>query len=268
MKLANFSHGLPATLLVLSGMCAPSVQAQMGTSDTEPLKLELALGASRGTQSFFKGVLLQSRTDPLIGLNAAKGRWFASVQNGLGYLLTDSPVLSAGVSANYMLGRKESYEARYRGLGNVAGAVGAYGFVEWRPVKDAVTVYANVVSTVGALGAANGSLATAGVTLGLPVTSQLSAFADVYANWANTNYAQTYYGVNATQSVASGYAVYRPQGGLLSSTPSLGLEYAWDTHWRTTGFMGTTRLASLAANSPVVGQRRQPVAALLTTYRF
>lgn len=254
-----------AAVMTLLGAASSCAFAQMGTADESILKLDLSLGASHGTQSFFKGVLLQSRTDPLLGFDIAKGRWFASLQNGAGYLLFDSSELSLGVSANYMLGRKEAYESRYRGMGNVAGAVGVYSFVEWRPVKDAVTVYGNVVRAVGT---SHGSLATLGATVGLPVTSQLSAFADFYINWVNTQYAQVYYGVSATQSVASGYATYNPKHGLLSSTPSLGLEYVWDAHWRTTGFMGVTTLAALAASSPVVSQRSQPVAALLTTYKY
>ncbi len=244
---------------------ATSVHAQMGTPDADTWKLELSVGAVRGTQSFFKGVLLQSRTDPLIGIELARGRWFASTLNGVGYLLADSPTVSVGVSANYMLGRKESREARYRGLGDVDGSVAANGFFEWRPVKDAVTVYGNVLT---ATRSQNGTLATLGATVGLPVTPKLSAFVDVYLNWADSRYVKAYYGVSATQSVASGYASYAPKGGFLSSTPSVGLDYEVDKHWHTSGFVGATKLAGLAANSPVVTTRSQPVAAVLVTYKY
>lgn len=246
-------------------LAASSAHAQMGSPDADTWKLELSVGAVRGTQSFFKGVLLQSRTDPLIGIELARGRWFASSLNGVGYLLADSPTLSVGVSANYMLGRKESREARYRGLGDVDGSAAANGFFEWRPVKDAVTVYGNVLK---ATRSQNGTLATLGATVGVPVTPKLSAFVDVYVNWADSRYAKSYYGVNAMQSVASGYVPYAPKGGFLSSTPSVGLDYEVDKHWHLSGFVGGTKLATLAANSPVVTTRRQPVAAVLVTYKY
>ena len=242
-----------------------SVHAQMGSLDADTWKLELSVGGVRGTQSFFKGVLLQSRTDPLIGIELARGRWFASTLNGVGYLLADSPTVSVGLSANYMLGRKENREPRYRGLGDVDGSAAANSFFEWRPVKDAVTVYGNVLT---ATRSQNGTLATLGATLGLPVTPKLSAFVDVYVNWADSRYAKAYYGVSTVQSVASGYASYVPKGGFLSSTPSVGLDYEVDKHWHMSGFVGATKLAGLAANSPVVTNRSQPVAAVLVTYKY
>lgn len=262
---STFALLLNRAAFVGACLAATIVHAEMGSPDPDTWKVELSVGAVRGTQSLFKGVLLQSRTDPLIGIELAKGRWFASSLNGVGYLLADLPSLSVGVSANYMLGRKEGREARYHGLGDVAGSAAANGFFEWRPVKDAVTVYGNVLT---ATRSQNGTLATLGATVGLPVTTKLSAFIDIYANWADTRYAQVYYGVNAAQSVASGYVTYTPKAGMLSSTPSVGLNYEWDNHWHVSGYVGATKLAGFAANSPMVANRSQPVAAVLVTYKY
>ncbi len=263
--LSTFALTFTRTAIVSACLAATIVQAEMGSPDPDTWKVELSVGAVRGTQSLFKGVLLQSRIDPLIGIELAKGRWFASSLNGVGYLLANSPSISVGVSANYMLGRKESRETRYRGLGDVAGSAAANGFFEWRPVKNAVTVYGNVLT---ATRSQNGTLATLGATVGLPVTTKLSAFIDIYANWADTRYAQAYYGVSAAQSAASGYVTYTPKVGMLSRTPSVGLDYEWDKHWHVSGYVGATKLASFAANSPVVANRSQPVAAVLVTYKY
>jgi len=262
---STFALTFTYATIISACLTATSAHAEMGSPDPGTWKVELSAGAVRGTQSFFKGVLLQSRTDPLIGIELAKGRWFASSLNGVGYLLADSPSISVGVSANYMLGRKEGRESRYRGLGDVVGSAAGNGFFEWRPVKDAVTVYGNVLK---ATRSQNGTLATLGATLGLPVTSQLSAFADIYVNWADTRYTQAYYGVSAIQSVASGYLPYASKAGMLSSTPSVGLDYEWNKHWHTSGYVGVTKLTGFAANSPMVTKRSQPVAAVLVTYKY
>lgn len=245
--------------------CAVGAMAQLGSPDDQTLKLELSAGAVRGTQSLFKGVLVQSRTDPLIGVEAALGRWFFSMLNGAGYLLADTPAFSLGVSGNYMLGRSERSQARYRGLGDVDGTLAAYAFFEWRPVKDAVTVYGNVMRSTRAQ---SGTEASLGATLGLPLTAQLSGFVDVYANWADARYARSYYGVNATQALGSGLAAYAPSAGLISVTPSVGLDYTVDAHWHVLGFAGRSRFGGMAADSPLVQGlgRSQPVAAVFVKY--
>lgn len=251
-----------AAVMVLAG--SGVAQAQMGSADDQTWKLDVSLGAVRGTQSYFKGVLLRSRTDPLVVIDAAKGRWIASTVNGVGYLLADDPSFSVGLSANYMLGRQEANDLRYRGLGNVSGSVGGYGFFEWRPVKDAVTVYGNVLRSTRAQ---SGTLATLGATLALPVTQRLSGFVDVYANWADQRYIQTLYGVTAAQSVASAYPAYAAKGGLLGTTPSVGLNYNMDKHWDVLAYVGRTRLSSPVAASPLVQNPSQPVAAVFVKYQ-
>jgi len=256
----------PAQILAMvalaCGVC--NAQAQMGTAEGQPWKLDLSVGAVRGTQSYFKGLLLRSRTDPLVVIDAAKGRWIASTVNGVGYLLADDPVFSLGVSANYMLGRQESHEPRYKGLGNVAGTVGAYGFFEWRPVKEAVTVYGNVLRSARSQ---SGTLATLGATLALPVTPRLSGFVDVYANWADQRYTQTYYGVDTAQAASAAYPAYAAKSGLLSTTPSVGVNYNVDKHWDVIAYVGRTRLSSGAAASPLVQHPSQSVAAVFVKYQ-
>ena len=243
-----------------------AAQAGLGGQTDDKLHFELTLGSVQGTQSYFKGVLPQSRTDPLIVIDLSKGPWFLSTTNGLGYLFVDSKEFSAGVSANYMLGRKQSHASAYAGMGDVDHSISAYGVFEWRPIKDAVTVYGNVARS---LRSQDGTLAQLGVTLGFPIYGKLAGFFDYNSNWADSNYTQTYYGVTAGQSVSSGYAPYAAGGGRLSSTPSLGLYYPINANLALAGYVGRTRLFGAAADSPVVqGKPSQPVSALAVNYKF
>jgi outer membrane scaffolding protein for murein synthesis (MipA/OmpV family) len=149
-------------------------------------------------------------------------------------------------------------------MGNVAGTAGAYGFFEWRPVKDAVTVYGNLLRSARSQ---NGTLATLGATLALPVTPRLSGFVDVYANWADQRYTQTYYGVDNAQAALAAYPVYAAKSGLLSTTPSVGVNYTVDKHWDVIAYVGRTRLSSGAAVSPMVQNPSQSVAAVFVKYQ-
>ena len=256
-------------------LCSATAMAQTGlqvakpkTSDaaaSDSAKVSFSLGVNRSTNTLFKGLTIRSRSDVLLDFSYEKGRLFASMQNGIGYKLVDEPTLTLGLSANYMPGRYAASDSRYAGMGDVGGTVAAYGFAEWRPVKDVVTVYGSYSKSTRS---ANGSLTTLGTTLGFPVAGKLNGFFDLNFNWGSSAYTQSFYGVNAAQSVGSGYAVYSAPSGLVSSTPTLGLVYEADKHWSVIGYAGQTRLSSTLAASPLVTQRRQPVAALLSNWTY
>ena len=256
---------ISAFAMVVAVACCAPAQAQMTSADPQEWKVKLTMGAERGTEKFFKGVLLRSRTDPWFGVDISRGRWLLSSINGLGYLVQDSEAFSLGLSANYMLGRYESNEPRYRGMGKVAATLGAYAFFEWRPIKDAVTVYGNVLRSSKSQ---NGSLANLGATVGFPLVGQLAGFVDYNLNWANGSYTQTFYGVNASQSATSGYGVYSAKGGMLNSTPTVGLYYPVNKQWSVLGYAGKSRLSGAAGDSPLVQNRSQSVGALLAVYKF
>ena len=249
-----------AALTVSTGTAAFAQSAEANAP-----KLSFSVGVNRTTNSLFKGLLIQSRTDLLLDANYEHGRWFASLQNGLGYKLLDSEALTLGLSANYLPGRYASSDSRYVGMGDVAGTVSGFGYFEWRPIKDTVTVYGNLAQSVKS---ANGRVGTLGGTLGFPVSGKLNGFFDVYLTWGNAGYNQTFYGVNAAQALGSGYAPYAAPSGLVSTTPTLGLTYEINRNWSVMGYAGQTRLSSGIAASPMVRQRTQPLAAVLTSWTY
>jgi outer membrane protein len=248
---------------LLSTLLGAGATAQTAAGDAS--RLEISVGMNRTTNSLFRGVLIQSRTDPLLDIKYERGRWFASLQNGAGYKVLDSDALTVGLAANYLPGRYASSDSRYRGMGDVPGTVSASGYFEWRPVKDAVTVYGNLARSTRA---SHGVAGTLGTTLGFPLAGKLSGFVDIYLNWGNAAYNQTFYGVNAAQAVGSGYATFAAPAGLVSTTPSVGLAYEVRPHWRVIGYAGQTRLSSGIAASPLVLQRNQPLAAVLLNWTY
>lgn len=89
-------------------------------------KFEATYGLSRTNQSLINGVLINYKTAPALNLGYENTRWFASIQNGVGAWLVRDEQLKSGLSINYMMGRNESAEKRYAGIGNVADTAMAY----------------------------------------------------------------------------------------------------------------------------------------------
>ena len=252
------------TFLVGAACLGVACQAQTSPA-TEDAKLDVSVGLTRGTQSLFKGVLLRPRTDPLIIANWEKGRWFASTVNGAGYKLIHEESFTLGVSANYMPGRYEASEVRYRGMGDVGGTVSAYGWFEWQPLREVLTVYGNVAQSTRR---STGRLATMGATLALPLVKDVYAFVDGSANFADAAYLQSFYGVSAAQAANSGLARYAPSAGVLNSSLSLGLQFDFGGQYSLVASLGGVRLGNAALGSPLQPQRTTALVNLFLTRRF
>ena len=240
-------------------MCPALAHAQ-SANDQEATRFQYSIGVNRTPVSLFKGVLIQSRTEALIDFQVERGRWFAGLQNGLGYKLIDEDRFTLGVSANYLPGRRTSSDSRYAGLGDVPASASAFAFAEWRPVKDAVTVYGNIAR---AARSSSGMTGTLGSTLGFPIAGKWSGYVDLYLTAGNAAYNQTFYGVNAAQAASSGYAAFKAPSGIISTTPTVGLVYAVDPRWNVIAYAGRSRMSAGIGASPMLAGRTQPVAALL-----
>ena len=95
--------------------------------------------------------------------------------------------------------------------------------------------------------------------------------AEVAATWADDSYTQSYFGIDASQSVRSGYRRYNAEAGFKDVGLSLGLDYALSDSWAVTGQVGYARLLGDAADSPIVdgeGSANAFTAGILVGYRF
>ena len=134
----------------------------------------------------------------------------------------------------------------------------------WNPL-DFISVSAALTT---AAKRANGSFLTLGTSLGFPVYGKLYGSVDLTAELADRNYAQTYYGVTAAQSVRSGYRELRPKAGLISTSASVGLNYELTKEWSLGASLGATRLMGDAAKSPIFSKRTESSASLFASYVF
>ena len=88
------------------------------------------------------------------------------------------------------------------------------------------------------------------------------------ATWADRDYMQTYFGVTAAQAQATSFSVYTPKSGSRKVDASVGAEYAMASSWKLQANLAISRLADVAAASPIVGRRNGASAALAVAYEF
>lgn len=89
-----------------------------------------------------------------------------------------------------------------------------------------------------------------------------------YAHYADAKYAQTYYGVTAAQSRASGYKAYSPKAGFDTGSLTLTWNHAFDKNWGISSSVGGQRLFKNAENSPLTESKNSPTASLIVGYSF
>ena len=217
--------------------------------------IDVTLGWSQSNLSITKGVLIEAQFLPTFNANVENQLGFLSVQNGAGLWLYKSPAVKVGASVNYMLGRFERFDRRYTGLGDVAGSFDAYTWVEWQPIKDAVTVYANYART---LGASYRSYAQIGFTLGAPIKDDINFFADMNFNYANQTYVQKYYGIDAHQATVSARTPYTAsQGGMLNDANLVGLDFVMGRDRDLILGIGQLKYSHALSTTPLIVQAHQ-----------
>ncbi|MDW5418710.1 MipA/OmpV family protein [Iodobacter sp. CM08] len=107
-------------------------------------------------------------------------------------------------------------------------------------------------------------------TLSAPVYStdsdQISVSA--YMHYADAKYAQTYYGVTAAQSQATGYRAYTPKSGFDSGSLTVTWNHQLDQNWSISSSVGVKRLFKSAENSPLTESKTSPTATMVVGYSF
>jgi outer membrane scaffolding protein for murein synthesis (MipA/OmpV family) len=89
-----------------------------------------------------------------------------------------------------------------------------------------------------------------------------------YGTWANADYAQSWFGVGATQAAASGFERYDAGAGMKSVRADFALAYALTPRWALLAAVSDSLLVGDARESPVVQARNAITTTLGFTYRF
>jgi outer membrane protein len=113
-----------------------------------------------------------------------------------------------------------------------------------------------------------GLLASLTVEAKYHATDRLTLFIGPEITWANSQYAQTFFGINAAQSEIAGIAQYRAKSGINTVGGSAGATYMLTDHWSLGSHVSYGRLQGDAANSPVTTSKTQRMYGAFVMYRF
>jgi MipA family protein len=254
--------------VLLAGACL-AVAAHAPAQEQKPT-WRVSLGAGLDYVPKFPGSD-SHKVLPLPFIAASYGRFFfgafpgAASIAGIGVNLYQDQhwrfgaALSAGLAE-----RKESDDPRLQGLGDVrrtasAGVTLAY-------TQSSYTLGASVLSDI--LNRGQGTLASLNALGRYRASDRLTFFGGPGLTWADGRYTETFFGVNAQQSAASGLPEFGTRPGFNSARLGLGAGYRLGERWSTLAFASLSTLLGDAVNSPITESRSQYFLGVAIFYRF
>ena len=159
--------------------------------------------------------------------------------------------LSLGPVVNLDFGRSEKDSTKLKGLGNIGMSVELGAFVEF--AAEEATFHVEVGQDVAQ--GHKGAVMEFTVTRSLYHGDKLVVGANGVMTLATANYMNTFFGVNAAQSAASGLPQFHAGPSIKDIGLSLNAIYALNKHWSVLATLGYRRLLGDAEDSPLVRLR-------------
>jgi outer membrane protein len=256
----------PRTLLAAACLF---VAAHAAAQEPEPA-WRVALGAGLDWVPKFPGSD-SHKILPLPFIAASYGRFFfgafpgAASIAGVGVNLYQDRHWRFGVAVSAGLAeRRESDDPRLQGLGDVrrtasAGVALAY-------TESWYVLGASVLSDI--LNRGQGTLVSLNALARHRASDRLTFFGGPGLTWADGRYTQTFFGVSADQSAASGLPEFGTHPGFNSARLGLGAGYRITERWSALGFASLSTLLGDAVNSPITESRSQYFLGMAIFYRF
>ncbi|WP_222428638.1 MipA/OmpV family protein [Herbaspirillum sp. SJZ099] len=204
---------------------------------------------------------------------AASNGFFIGTTRGIGYG-SQAGKLDYSIALGYREGRKDSSQSSFmgrtgsdylRGMGEIKGSVTTllglgYTVTDWLRLGLQAEVPLSQRDNGSALHfSASSPFYTSDsdrLTLGLT------------SSWGNRKYVQTYYGVTAAQSAASGFRQHGAKSGIYAYALELGWKHKFDANWSLMASVGAMQLAGDAGNSPIVKRKTAPMGSVFVTYSY
>jgi len=189
--------------------------------------------------------------------------YFASTGEGIGVNFLRGENYLDGISVGYDFGRRESDDLTHlKGLGNIEVApvfklFGSYVVSKQFPL----VIRADVRRFVGGAGGWVGDLEAYAP---LPGSSKkFVMFAGPSVTFADRRHMQTTFGVNESQSLASGYPVFAAHGGMNAAGLGFSATRIISTRWLLNASLAVNRLIGSARNSPFTHEAQKDTGAAL-----
>lgn len=181
---------------------------------------------------------------------------------GVNALRGDNYHVGASLSFDFQ-SRSTSDDARLKGLPDVhyGPKLRLFADYTWWAFTGAAAVYQDIAGT------GQGLTAMADLYVSAPLGDWLVS-AGPGLTWANATYTQTFFGVNAAQSAASGLPAYATSAGLRDTHLNVNATYRINAHWSANAAAVIGRLQHSAAGSPITERRLDLNGMASLQYRF
>lgn len=207
---------------------------------------------------------------PLVTANY--GRYFiggtpgAGFPFGVGFNLIQNESWRFGVALGGELTkpRKASDAPILQGWGDIPEA--ALGSVFAAYTHDWLTVRGFLVSDIS--GKDQGTRIAIDVEGKYPVNERFALSAGPGVTWANGRYTQTFFGINAEQSVIAGVPQYSAGSGVNTVRFSVGAQYQLNAQWGLGASVVAAWLQGDAKRSPITEDKIQTTYGVFASYRF
>jgi MipA family protein len=194
-----------------------------------------------------------------------KNLLFAKDDMPLGVYFINTPVWSAGLAVQYdFTQRRPSDNPALAALGGVDSTYRAKLFGSY--TLSALTFSTSAAQDIGGHG--EGLLVDANAIATLPLGSKWYLSAGPGLSWGNSQYQNTFFGVNQAQSVASGLPQYQAHAGLRDVYVSFEADYLITKHWTAALTLRLAQLQGSAAHGPVTQSRQQTTSTAALSYTF
>ena len=204
---------------------------------------------------------------------AMENGFFISTTRGVGY---GNNIGNLGYSAavSYRTGRKDkdvssdsisSGSDYLRGMGDIKGSAIVvpglgYKVTDW--------LHLQLQAEVPVSERDNGEAVHFGISSPLYTSPNNAVTLALTSSWGSGKYMQTYYGVSAAQSAASGFARHDAGAGIYAYSLNLDWTHRLTSRWSVLAAAGVTQLTGDAADSPIVQRKTSPTGSLKVTYSF
>ena len=204
---------------------------------------------------------------------AMENGFFISTMRGVGYG-NNIGNLDYSAAVSYRTGRKDkdvssdsisSGSDYLRGMGDIKGSAIVvpglgYKVTDW--------LHLQLQAEVPVSERDNGEAVHFGIISPLYISPKNEVTLALTSSWGSDKYMQTYYGVSAAQSSASGFTRHDAGAGIYAYSLNLDWTHRLTSRWSVLAAAGVTQLAGDAADSPIVQRKTSPTGSLKVTYSF
>ncbi|MBM7014608.1 MipA/OmpV family protein [Enterobacter cloacae] len=256
---------LPGAVLAL--LAAPAL------AEEQPQGNVLTLGGGVDVAPRYSGSDKSRVTAAQVVDYAMANGFFVSTTRGIGYGNSFGN-LYYNAALSYRAGRKDrdvssdsiaSGSDYLRGMGDIKGSAIVVPGLEYK-VTDWLNVQMQAEVPVSERD--NGEAVHFGIASPLYTSPENTVTLALTGSWGSSKYMQTYYGVSADQSAASGFARHEAGSGIYAYSLNLDWTHKLTSRWSLLAAAGVTQLTGDAGDSPIVQRKTFPTGSLKVAYSF